>query len=700
MTDHAGSTPEAAQRLGPLADALQRAELPACVRDSSGRYVAVNPAFAEMVGLDAARLLGKTDNALQPADVAERAAELDALVLQADGPLDTGEVVLARDGRRMVRACRFPVFDDDKPWAVCVVMAPGDDPEAGRAQREALQAATGGRCAETAPAAALAEAEAQREELERRLAEADRARSDLESRVAELHAEVEELRAGIEAARSEAVEAATRAEAAERERGEAVARAEEAERGRDEAAARADEARRARDEARARLSAVEAECAELRRRLREAETDGGESERALRALRTELDQAHAALEVAEVELEEARGRAHAAEAELQRARDRAMAAEAETAAVRRELEAVAAERDAHAQAARATESARAELAEQLTAERFAREQALAHLTELKEREARAADELAAVEAAREQAVAAASSLTAERAELVEERDRALAERDKLAAERDALAAERDELARRVAELEDRLAEALARAGRAERAELTARAAAEYAISAQPLSYRSTRLPSTPLPPLKEAARQVRSFAHSRPAEPADRPPEGMTPEMLARLDAALQTASSPRAAARAALGTLASAGGWAAGAVWRTRSDVEGLACMETWSAYESGLEAWETMAWRTHPEDGLVPAAVGSGEPHWADTDEMLACPRARAAAWADLGTLATIPARRADGHVMAVIELVRREHLPADPELLAALTDAAGRLAERLAALDGDQAACSVGA
>jgi ParB family chromosome partitioning protein len=37
------------------------------VRDAGGRYVAVNPAFAELVGLEPARLVGKTDNALQPA---------------------------------------------------------------------------------------------------------------------------------------------------------------------------------------------------------------------------------------------------------------------------------------------------------------------------------------------------------------------------------------------------------------------------------------------------------------------------------------------------------------------------------------------------------------------------------------------------------------------------------------------------------
>src|SRR4051812_38312513 len=143
MTDGSNSSPGASQRLGPLADALLEATLPTCVRDAAGRYVAVNPGFADLVGLEASRLVGKTDNALQPADVAHRVAELDALVLDAHSHLDAREVVLARDGRRTVRACRFPVYEDGEPWAVGVVMAPIDDHALGRKEREALQRAMG-----------------------------------------------------------------------------------------------------------------------------------------------------------------------------------------------------------------------------------------------------------------------------------------------------------------------------------------------------------------------------------------------------------------------------------------------------------------------------------------------------------------------------------------------------------------------------
>jgi ParB family chromosome partitioning protein len=69
-----------------------------------------------------------------------------------------------------------------------------------------------------------------------------------------------------------------------------------------------------------------------------------------------------------------------------------------------------------------------------------------------------------------------------------------------------------------------------------------------------------------------------------------------------------------------------------------------------------------------------------------------MLACPRSRSAAWAELGTLATVPVVHPDGRVLAVLELVRKDRDPADPELLATLTGVAERLAERLAIIEAE--------
>jgi ParB family chromosome partitioning protein len=257
--------------------------------------------------------------------------------------------------------------------------------------------------------------------------------------------------------------------------------------------------------------------------------------------------------------------------------------------------------------------------------------------------------------------------------------------DALRAELDASISARDELeialsAEREARaaLERKLAE-LAMAGHA------GTAAAPQVMAAPAFN------PDRPsLPPLEVAAAQAKAFAYAAPADD-DGPPPGLTPDALAELDAALAKSSSPRAAGRAALQVLATATGWQGGALWQPRDEGE-FGCAETWSAYMSGLEAWETMAWRAHLEDGLVPAAAGSGEPHWADTEEMLACPRSRSAAWAELGTLATVPVCHPDGRVLAVLELVRKERDPADRELLATLAGVAERLAERLAVIENE--------
>jgi ParB family chromosome partitioning protein len=196
-----------------------------------------------------------------------------------------------------------------------------------------------------------------------------------------------------------------------------------------------------------------------------------------------------------------------------------------------------------------------------------------------------------------------------------------------------------------------------------------------------------------LPPLEVAAAQAKAFAYAGP-EQHDGSPRGLTPDALDELNAGLAKAASPRAAARVALQVLGASTGWQGGAVWQPRDDGE-FGCTETWSAATAGLEAWETMAWRTLVQDGLVPAAAGSGEPHWAATDDMLACPRSRSAAWAALDTLATVPVVHPDGRVLAVMELVRRSRDVADPELLASLTGLTVRLAERLETIDQTEAA-----
>jgi ParB family chromosome partitioning protein len=197
-------------------------------------------------------------------------------------------------------------------------------------------------------------------------------------------------------------------------------------------------------------------------------------------------------------------------------------------------------------------------------------------------------------------------------------------------------------------------------------------------------------PSSSLPPLEVAAEQARQFAHAAAATDSP-PPPGVTDEALAKLDEQLERATSVRSAGKAAVTAMAAATGWIGGVVWEPKDDDRRVfTCAETWVAYGTELHAWETMAWRAHLEDGLVPAAAGSGASHWADTEEMLACPRSRSADWAGLGTLTTLPVVTDDGEVLAVLELVRTERGEADEALLGGLMSLARRLATRLVAIN----------
>ncbi|MBI5103737.1 MAG: PAS domain-containing protein, partial [Solirubrobacterales bacterium] len=285
MTD-GSSAPAAEQRLGALAGALATCTLPACVRDAAGRYVAVNEAFSGLVGLEAARLVGKTDNALQPADVAHRVAELDALVLDAHGHLDAREVVLARDGRRTVRACRFPVYDAGEPWGIAVVMAPLEDAAAGAAARERLQSAAGMVTLPSgAPTAPLDELEAER------------------SRTAAAEVEAQDAREALAVER----EARLEAQVAARDAAEALAREQEAIEALREEAARLAEEREALAAAHAAADARHGELAAIADQAEEAERRLAEALAARDALAADLEAARERAAAAEHALHAAEG---------------------------------------------------------------------------------------------------------------------------------------------------------------------------------------------------------------------------------------------------------------------------------------------------------------------------------------------------------------------------------------------------------
>lgn len=892
MTDPT-STQAAADRLGPLGESLESALLPACVRDAGGRYVAVNTAFADLVGLEATRLVGKTDNALQPADVAHKVAELDALVLEAHGHLDANETVLARDGRRTVRACRFPVYYDGEVWGVCVVMSPGDDPEAGRIAREDLQSSVGqvggssvaGSSeelvaerdrAKTADAEAAAAREALAVEREARLEAELQARttaedlSAAEERLARVSGDIDRLTGERDEAARRAAELATSLDAVgdhqqqlDAELDDARRRAEHAEQriaeleeagadagetardlaslrtayadlqsaGEEAEAARErygddlakalaeqqdlqrllDEAIASREETRSELSGlrehfdrIEKELEEERSRgewlsvelqaAQHRERDAGEAVDDAEVRRNQLEHAlessNAKVAALTAEVLELRTTADVNEetfAELESARERAEAAEGALADAKAHGSTLAeqlalaqqAVADADRRVTEAIEQAGGRTAEasQLIAE--AQQRAAAAEEQASEAEGRAADTEIRLQAAETQVERhAAAAEAAEQArweaeqELLEARQLAQAaakaqggatteavaealqrveaaeERVEFAEQRAAAAEVRaadaeNELSRAETgriEAESRIAateaaraeaeEALAHAGRATHAEANllreeltnayatvdqlrlALAAAEaerdvaLARVHQQAAMHQTQaieVPAQPagptsLPPLSVAAEQAAEFAHA--AAPVDAgPPPGLTDEALGDFSEALARAGSIRSAGKALLTTLGMSTGWIGGVLWEPKDDGRVFTCAETWVAFGQPLAAWETMAWRAHLEDGLVPAAAGSGAAHWAETEEMLACPRSRSADWASLGTLATVPVADGEGTVLAVLELVRAERCEADEQLLGSMMSLASRLGGRLAELSSQSVASTAG-
>ncbi|WP_416666891.1 PAS domain S-box protein [Egbenema bharatensis] len=81
----------------------------AFVKDAEGRYIFVNRAFEQLLGQDAANLLGKTDADLFPTDATSQWREHDRKVLETGQPLQQFETSPHPDGERHWLSCKFPI---------------------------------------------------------------------------------------------------------------------------------------------------------------------------------------------------------------------------------------------------------------------------------------------------------------------------------------------------------------------------------------------------------------------------------------------------------------------------------------------------------------------------------------------------------------------------------------------------------------
>ena len=83
------------------------------LKDPAGRYEFVNARAAEFFGYDAAAMLGRTDDQLLPAPIADFLRDRDVAVLRARKPIETEDELPFVGGARTLLAIRFPLFAAD-----------------------------------------------------------------------------------------------------------------------------------------------------------------------------------------------------------------------------------------------------------------------------------------------------------------------------------------------------------------------------------------------------------------------------------------------------------------------------------------------------------------------------------------------------------------------------------------------------------
>jgi PAS domain S-box-containing protein len=275
-----------------LEAALAASHVAGAIRDGAGRYLRVNAAFAELLGLPPERIEGKADSQLHPADLARVSAANDGEVLVTGEPREDSETLLARTGRRPLRALRVALKDGTGPWAILVLVSPVEAIDEARAERDRLAAMAANPMAAAAPpvpgAALVAAAHAEQERVERLEAlareEADRAQvaeqraAEAEERAAQAQARVGELEHQLASGEGRTSELDDQLTAAQQQLAGLEARATEAEQRAAQAEVRAGEAEARVAEAETRATDAEARAAALADQLEAAQAQASDAE--------------------------------------------------------------------------------------------------------------------------------------------------------------------------------------------------------------------------------------------------------------------------------------------------------------------------------------------------------------------------------------------------------------------------------------
>jgi PAS domain S-box-containing protein len=92
------------------------------LKESGGRYLYVNSAYEEAVGISREQILGRTDFDLFPHEMATAYLKNDLLAMVRVTPVRTEEITLVDGEERTFAVVKFPILDDGKePAGVCGV---------------------------------------------------------------------------------------------------------------------------------------------------------------------------------------------------------------------------------------------------------------------------------------------------------------------------------------------------------------------------------------------------------------------------------------------------------------------------------------------------------------------------------------------------------------------------------------------------
>jgi PAS domain S-box-containing protein len=94
-----------------LAAILENTTIPMFLKNRDGEYLLVNQGFIELFGLEEETVVGKTDDELFPAEMAEDVKKNDTAVLEQGEPIETEEKIVVNGSDRVYLSSKVPVYD-------------------------------------------------------------------------------------------------------------------------------------------------------------------------------------------------------------------------------------------------------------------------------------------------------------------------------------------------------------------------------------------------------------------------------------------------------------------------------------------------------------------------------------------------------------------------------------------------------------